>query len=247
MNLKAVVTAGGRVDGEFARVIGTPVKALAPMNGTTMLSRTLSVLREAGIGQIAVIGGDEVRAACAGAADKLLAEQQSGAENVRTALRAWDAAEALVYATSDMPFITAGAVRDFLNAAAPGAVALPLTEWPDFIARFPNPPEFGVRFGSEKVVNGGVFLIPPGGARAIEAFAVRFFDARKSVWSMARLAGPLILARFLTGSLRVSDVESRASAVLGIPARAVRSAAPELAFDVDELAEYNYAIEHSAR
>ncbi|HZZ65815.1 MAG TPA: NTP transferase domain-containing protein [Candidatus Baltobacteraceae bacterium] len=245
MNLNAVVTAGGRVDAEFAQIIGTPVKALAHINGTTMLSRTIAALRETGIERIAVIGGQDVRDACADTVDNVLAEFPTGVENIRAALHAWDSAVPLLYATSDMPFITASAVGDFVNAAPPDTVALPLTEWPDFAARFPGSPPFGVRVGSEKIVNGGLFMIPKGAVSTIEAFALRFFDARKSLWRMAALAGPTILTRFLTGSLSVAHVESRASRVLGIPARTVRHAPPELAYDIDVLAEYTYAVEYA--
>ena len=63
--VRAVVTAGGRVDGEYARLAGTTVKALAMVRGVSMLDRILDALRGAGATHIAVVGGAEVRAACA--------------------------------------------------------------------------------------------------------------------------------------------------------------------------------------
>ncbi len=244
MSYHAVITAGGRVDAEFASALGTPVKALAPFGGTTFLHITIEALRGAGIDRIAVVGGAQVRAACEDCVEKVVEESAGGAENLRRALRAWDSNAPLLYLTSDMPFVTARAIRLFLDAVPAETLALPLTEYADFIARFPGAPPFGVTLGGERVVNGGAFAIPPGAHERIERFATRFFDARKNVWRMARLTGPALLIRFALRRLRVSQLEAHAHRLLGISAAAVRGAPPELAYDVDTLAEYRYAAGH---
>ncbi len=245
MSYLAVITAGGRVDDAFAEVLGTPVKALAPFAGSTFLHRTIAALREAGVERVAVVGGDEVRRACADAVERVIPESADGAENLRLALHAWNGEAPLLYATSDMPFITGAAVRSFLNATEPGTLALPLTEWQDFERRFPHAPPFGITLAGEKVVNGGVFAIPADAATRIEAFAKRFFDARKSPLRMARLTGPTLLLQFLFKRLSVAKLQEHAERLLDIPARAVRYAPAELAYDVDILEEYRYAIDRA--
>lgn len=239
----AVITAGGRVDAEFAQTIGTPVKALARIGGKTFLQLTIDALRAVGIERIAVVGGTEVRAACTGAVERVIDESADGAENLRRALHAWDESTPLLYLTSDMPFINADALRAFIARVPEGTLALPLTEWDDFARRFPGAPPFGVTLAREKVVNGGAFAIPAGAQARVERFATRFFDARKSVWRMARLTGPLLLLQFALRRLSVARLESHAQRLLGVPACAVRGAPPELAYDVDILAEYRYAID----
>jgi CTP:molybdopterin cytidylyltransferase MocA len=246
MEYAAVVTAGGRVHGEFARNIGTEVKALALISGATLLSRTLDALRGIGVERVAVVGGSEVRAACDSSV-RFIDEDQSGSQNLLRALHAWDAQTPLLYLTSDMPFITADALRAFLDRVPPGTLSLPLTEWTQFSARFPGAPPFGITLAGEKVVNGGAFVIPCGAAAAIEAFAVRFFDARKSVWSMARLTGPMLLLRFVFRRLGIAELEAQAQRLLHVQAKAVRSAPPELAYDVDTFEEYRYACSITAR
>jgi GTP:adenosylcobinamide-phosphate guanylyltransferase len=241
----AVITAGGRVDGEFARAIGTPVKALAPLGGSTFLHRTIAALRGIGVERIAVVGGDEVRAACSATVERVIGEHSSGAENLRRALHAWDQDTSLLYLTSDMPFIDAASLRAFLDAAPPQTIALPLTEWPDFTRRFPAAPPFGITLCGERVVNGGAFLIPAHAHARIESFAMRFFDARKSPLAMARLTGPALLLQFVFKRLSIAKLEQHATRLLGVPARAVRGAPPELAYDVDVLEEYRYAVAHA--
>lgn len=243
--MKAVITAGGRIDGEFAEAAGTRVKALAPVRGRTMLERMIESLRSAGAGRIAVVGGDEVRAACGARIERFIDESVSGSVNLLRALQAWpDDGETLLYATSDLPYVTPEAIGEFVSRAAPGSLALALAESPDFRRRFPGAPPYGIRLGGECVVNGGVFVLPPGSAAPLATIAARFFDARKRPWQMASLVSPIVLLRFLLRRLSVADLEALAERVLHMPARAVRNCAPELAYDVDLPAEYAYACAH---
>lgn len=241
----AVITAGGRVEGEFARVLGTPVKALAPFRGKTLVQLAVEALRGAGIDRIAVVGGAEVRSACHDAVERVIDESADGSENLRRALHAWDTGSPLLYLTSDMPFITPQSLQAFISQVPQRTLSLPLTECNDFMQRFPDSPPYGITLAGEKVVNGGAFVIPAGAHERIERFAAQFFDARKSVWRMARLAGPVLLLQFAMRRLGVGQLESHAQRLLGIPARAVRSAPAELAYDVDVLEEYRYAVAHA--
>jgi CTP:molybdopterin cytidylyltransferase MocA len=245
MSYAAVITAGGRVDGEFARTIGTQVKALAPIRGTTLLAAAITALRENGVNRIAVVGGAEVRRSCASSVERVIEESADGAENVRRALQAWNGVGSLLYLTSDMPYITGAALRGFIESVPQGTLALPLTEWDAFERRFPGAPPFGVTLSAEKVVNGGAFVIPGAACARVERLATTFFDARKSVWRMARLAGPALLVRFAMRRLTIAALETRGRKLLEVPALGVRGAPPELAYDVDTVEEYRYAAAHA--
>lgn len=239
--MNAVITAGGRVEGEFARTIGQSVKALAPCRGATLLDLAIRAAREAGANRVAVVGGGEVR--CVVAPDvRVIDEHASGSENLRRALHAWDDDAPLLYLTSDLPFITGNALRAFIEASPANTIALPLTEWDEFTRRFPDAPPFGITLAGEKVVNGGAFVLPAGSCGTVEAFATRFFEARKSPLRMAKLTGVSLLLKFLLRRLSVGALEAQAGRLLGIPAKAVRNSPAELAYDVDVLEEYTYAI-----
>jgi GTP:adenosylcobinamide-phosphate guanylyltransferase len=245
---KAVVTAGGRIDGEFAAEAGTVVKALVRVRGETMLDAVLGALRGAGVGRIAVIGGAEVRAACARTVDRFVEEGESGAENVRRALGAWsdDDGEPLLYATSDMPYVTAQAVADFVVRVPTESVAVALAEHLDFATRFPDAPSsFGITLAGERVVNGGLFSVPAGSCARVARIATAFFDARKQPWKMATLVSPIAIVRFVFGRLSVERLEAAAQKTLGTAAAAVRNCAPELAYDADTIDDYRYAIAHA--
>lgn len=234
------------MDGEFASLIGTPVKALAEIRERTMLEAAVDAARGCGATWVGVVGGAEIRAwTKASMLDAIVDEAPTGAENVMGALDAWDDAEPLLYLTSDMPYITAGALRTFVERVPPGTVSMAVTEEDDFLRRFPNPPAHGVRLNGEIVTNGGAFLLPAGSRAAVRALAVRFFDARKSVWQMAALLGFPLLLRFAVRRLSVGDLEAHAHKLLGVRATAARGCAPELAYDIDTIDEYRYAIAHA--
>jgi GTP:adenosylcobinamide-phosphate guanylyltransferase len=241
--MNAVITAGARVDGEFARRIGTRVKALAAIGSRSMLSATIQAARGAGVTRLAVVGGAEVRAACVDDADAFIEESEDGAENISRALRAWSADMPLLYLTSDMPFVSANALREFIAGVPSGSLAIPLTDCAAFERRFPGAPAFGIEVGGERVVNGGAFWIPPNAAGKIDALAIKFFRARKSVARMAWLLGPRLCLRFALRRLTIAALESEAKRQLQFPARAIRGAPPELAYDVDTLEEYVYATQ----
>lgn len=240
--MKAVITAGGRINGAFAELAGTQVKALARVRDITMLQRMIDALRAAGVNRLAVVGGEEVRAACGARVERFVDESLSGSENLARALSAWPEDDMpLIYATSDLPYVDPDGVCDFLSKVVPGTLAVPLADFRRFAARFPGAPPFGITLARERVVNGGLFSIPPASSEKLAAIARRFFDARKRPWQMASFVGPVTLFRFLCGRLSIAGLETIATQVLGAPGSAVRNCAPELAFDVDEFVEYRYA------
>lgn len=244
--MKAVVTTGGRVDGEYARQGGTAVKALAPVRGVTMLDRILDALRGAGASRIAVVGGSEVRAACAARVERFVDEGITGEQNVALGLHAWDDDdEPLLYATSDLPYVTPASLDGFVRYVPAGAIGMPLVEHAAFTARWPQAPPAGITLAGERVINGGVFVLPPGSRDRIAGLAATFFSARKAPWRMASIIGVVPLLRLAAGRLSVAAVEREASRVAGLPCVAVRGCAPELAFDADTVAEYRYACEHA--
>jgi len=206
-----------------------------------MLARVLGALRGAGVDRVAVVGGSEVRAACADV-ERFVPESSSGSQNVLRALEAWADCDApMIYATSDMPYVTAEAVADFAGRAPQDAIAVALADYADFATRFPGAPPFGITLAGERVVNGGIFRIPAGARAGVARLAGEFFNARKRPWRMAGMVGPGALLRFAFHRLSVEDLEGVALRLLGVRSTAIRRCAPELGYDADTAAEYAYA------
>ena len=241
----AVITAGGRVDGRFAETIGTEVKALARVAGKAMVDAAIESARGAGAERIAVVGGDEILAHCGARVDEIIGEDVRGRENLRRAIcSAVD--RPLLLMSSDMPFISAETLRAFAERARTADVALPLASESAYEAAYPGAPSHVTAIGSERVANGNVVFFAPGVGERVLPIAQRLFDARKSLWRMATMLGPALLARYALGRLRIEHVERHAARMLGVRACAVRDCSPALCFDIDTWDDYRYALERSA-
>ena len=252
--IDAIIPAGGRIDADFARQAGAEVKALIAFNGRTILERTIMALRESGcVRRIVVIGPPEVEGA-AHHADQVLAEGESGPENIFRGLE-WLRLNSgqnsklgrVLIVTSDLPFVTPEAVADFVRSCSPEAqVCVPILKREEFEAKFPDLRGEYVRLrdgewtaGCAFVVDGGLLLSR---REAIEAV----FEARKSQWAMARLLGAPFIALWLSRRLETRHIQKRCEAVLRCRGQILLSSAPELAFDIDGPEEFGYAAERLA-
>jgi GTP:adenosylcobinamide-phosphate guanylyltransferase len=242
--LRAVITAGGTVEGAFAQTIGTPVKALAPIAGRTLLDVALDACAAAAVSGVAVVGGEAVRAHLRGRDVRVIDAAESGETNVLRALCAWPN-ESFLYLTSDLPFAEGGAIRDLVARSGGAALTMGLCSAQAYAQRFPGAPPFGVTLRGERVVNACAFVVSPAAVAALGAFATRFFAARKSLVAMALLLGPAMCLRFALRRLGVAELEAYARRRLGIAVAAVRDCDPGLCYDVDSLAEYAYACARS--
>src|SRR5580658_5970061 len=94
----------------------------------------------------------------------------------------------------------------------------------------------------ESYTSGGAFLMEPQALRRAMPMIDRLFANRKSKIGMARLLGPALLFKYLSKTITIDDVERKALSLLGIKGKALRDAPPELAYDIDDLEDYEYAV-----
>ena len=136
--------------------------------------------------------------------ERFVDESPSGSENLLRALRAWpDDGEPLLYATSDLPYVTPrGDSRRSRRAFRRSARRCARGASPTFTRRFPDaPPSSASRSPANASSTAASSCFPHGSADKLAAIATRFFDARKRPWRMASLVSPLVLIRFLLQAL----------------------------------------------
>jgi GTP:adenosylcobinamide-phosphate guanylyltransferase len=239
--LYAVITAGGRAGAELSRACGSDVKALASLGGRRLIDPVIEAARACDVAGIAVVGPPAVAAYCGERVERMIPSVASGAENIVRALRSFPQAGRLVFLTSDLPFIDAAALHDFIVRSSQTALTMALAPAGAYEAAFPGAPSHSVTLGGERFANGSAFVIDRTAVAALERIAGRFFAARKSLPRLAALLGPVLCARFACRRLRISDIEGRAAKILRVSARAIVDAAPGLCYDVDDLADWRYA------
>jgi CTP:molybdopterin cytidylyltransferase MocA len=240
-NLCAVVTAGGLVPPEFAAVIKTDIKALAPLGSQRLIDPVIDAVRGSDVFGLAVVGPPAVRAYCGDRVDRFIDSAPSGVENIKRALRAFPDADRILFLTSDLPFIDAAGIVGFVGASIGYGMTMALAPASAYSDRFPGSPPHFVSFGKTSYANGSAFLIDQHAVSALERVAGSFFSARKSLPRLAILLGVALSLRFAFRTLRISDIERRAGKALGVSVRAIVSADPGLCFDIDEVADWLYA------
>lgn len=239
-----ILMAGGRISGEYAEAAGTTVKALAPLGGEPIVRKVARALREVpGLGRVCVVGPGEVRDAVEGLCE-WEPERESALGNFQAGLARLQPAEhsRVLLCGTDVPTLVSHALEDFLvRAPDEGDIWMPVVHREAFDTRYPEGRWVYVPLADGQFTAGSQFLVRPRAVLNNLPLIEELFARRKSQIAMAGRLGFPFLFKLLTRRLRVHELEARASALTGCRCRAVLNCHPELAFDIDNLAEWQYA------
>ena len=243
-----IIPAGGKINPAFARVAGTTNKALIRLEGTTVLANTLQCLRSLpGVNRIVVIGDDDVKQACGSLPTEVLPEQKTGPQNIFSGLR-WlqnchQPAEQVLIVTSDLPFLTPDVLANFISLCPKGQdFCVPLISKDSFEDCFPAAEATFVRLRDGTWTTGCAYLATPKGLFTGIEHIEKVFENRKSKLGLARMLGPKFVYGYLTHNLTVNDVEMKVKDLLKCAAVAIPGSPAELAFDIDYIDDYHYAL-----
>lgn len=236
--------AGGRISAEYAQAAGTEVKALAPLGGRPVLRSVAEVLsRTPGTKRLCVVGPEATGTVVADLAT-WQPETDSAYGNFLAGVRhlGLSGADRVLLCGTDVAALTPEAVQNFLDRAPADAdICMPVVHRDAFEARFPGGGWVYVPLADGRLTSGSQFIVRPQALLDNSRLVQQLFDARKSQVRMASTLGFGFLFKLLTRRLRVPDLEARASALTGCRCRAVLDCHPELALDIDNLAEWEYA------
>lgn len=252
-SIAALVLAGGKNGPEMQAVAqGAVCRAMIPLNDRPMLDYVLDALRggftAAGVtGRIIVVGDDVPPipgcAAMPGGAS-LVDSLLSGA----SALSPQETRMLIV--TADIPFLTAGAVADFLRqaeAVQPAEFVYPIVEAARCEKAFPGMKRTTLRIAEGTFTGGNLVMLDPAFLRRQEATLREAYARRKSIVGLANLLGAPMLLRLLGSRLapfllRVPHLEAAVGRALGgARARAVLSPFPEIGTDADRAEDIEIA------
>lgn len=249
----AIIPAGGTLPEAFAARVGVRNKTLIQIRGRTILSRTLEALQTSGdVRQTVLVGEEEVRNHPDAKVDVSLAAGGSAPANILTGLRHLskgdDRAERVLVVTSDLPYLTGAMLQDFIERCpADKDFCVPLITAQEYEARFPGSSSSYVKLTDGQWTIGGTYLVRTEAFERALPHIERAFEQRKSALGMVKLLGPAFAIRFLTKKLAVPAVLGKVESIIGASGFPVRGAAPELAYDVDDEIDYDYAKENLER
>jgi len=247
--LDVIIPAGGTIDDQFAKVVDTHSKALVRFEGKTVLETTIEALRVSGrVGRIVLIGSEEVRNHTdAGMADGLLAEGASGPENIFRGvdylLEEKDPPERVLICTCDLPFLTPKVVQQFVDSCPSNRdFCVPLISEYDYSEAYPQAKATFVTLRDGTYTTGCLYNANIKALQKALHHIDRLFMNRKSKVGMARVLGMRFVMLLLTKRLTIKDIEDKVMDLLGCTGAAIPASPPELAYDIDYLEDYHYAV-----
>jgi len=218
---------------------GEPCKALLQIKGRPMVSYVINALRESGrIGRLVLVGlsGEQLGMVTSELPLLFLPSHQEIVDNMLSAIEALSDVDWVLFCSSDIPLLTAEAVRDFLARceATQADLYYPIVRREVMEGRFPGSGRSFRQLVEGAFAGGDIYLVRPGVLRANADFARILTARRKSGWRLAKVLGPRIIFGFLTHRLRIAELEARVGKILHCTCKAIISPYAELAMDVDK-------------
>jgi GTP:adenosylcobinamide-phosphate guanylyltransferase len=235
VKVDAVVLAGG----EGAVIDPTVhVKGLVPIAGRPMVEWVVDALRASEtIGEIAlVIPSVDGLGSWVDNVDHVVISDASFIENAIAGCDVFRDKGHVLGATGDLPALTPAAINDYVERSlASGAeITYPLVRAEDMEAQFPGSQRTYVKVAGGPVTGGNMMLLGPDVVRRNRQIVQALFDTRKSPVAMARVIGIPFIFKYITGRLRVDDVEKKMGQLLGGPCAAIYTEHASIGADVDK-------------
>jgi GTP:adenosylcobinamide-phosphate guanylyltransferase len=244
--MTAIALAGGRLERDF-REAGYDVtnKAYLPLGGVLMLERVLTSLRgAASIGRIRCVtqpGAFDAAFGARGAAlcDEVVPPGDGLIESMLAGMAGLPEDRLVLVVATDIPMVRSSDVDAFVAHALtpPCDVAYGFVRREAHDARFPSVRHTWVRLREGTFCGGGISAIRAGAAPGLASALRRIVVARKSPLRLAAIFSAALLLRYVFGMLSIEDAERRADAITGFRCRGVACDEPELALNVDRLAD----------
>ncbi len=249
----AVILAGRRNTGALRQVSGAEWEALVPLAGRPMVAWVVEACLQAPSLQHVVLAGpdpgdagtvlararQEGRFSVVPPGDDLLGSVRQGLEGLKAAL---PGATGVLLVTGDVPLVDGAVLERFLAAIPAGAdVGYPIARRQNMERRFPGAARTYVRLRDGEFTGGNALYLRLAAAPQALRWAEALYAARKQPLKLAMMFGPAVLVRVATRRATVAELELRLGRLAGLRAHAVEVTDPELAMDVDKVADYRQA------
>lgn len=229
-------------------------KALYKINGKMMIEYVIDAVKMSSkVKKVIVIGPhDKLERHLSGKVDAVIDSRGTVMDSLAAGieyLNRGNTGENILICSCDMPFITTEAIDDFISRAERLDVDLcyPIVEKSLNLSKYPDMKRTYLKMKEGSFTGGNVFYMNPGILEKCFVLADRLVEARKNPLKMARILGFTFMIRLITGTLTISAVERKVHRLLGIKAKAVISAYPEIGQDIDKYSDLSAALNYLGR
>jgi len=208
-----------------------------------MISYVIEALRNTPRIKDIVVVGPDVLADILPSGVRLIQSGDSLTDNILRGAEALKGSPKVLLVTSDIPFIHREAVEDFLDRCAELQADLyyPIISKEANEQVFPGCVRTYVTLKEGTFTGGNMVLATPAVLSNSKALVQQVVVFRKKPWRLARLLGFSFFLKFFLKRLSLSELEKRASQLLGVRGVAVISPYPEIGTDVDKPSDLELA------
>ncbi|SDF22659.1 nucleotidyltransferase family protein [Sporomusa acidovorans] len=234
----AIILAGGENNADLNRYTSQPYEAMIDIGGKPMVEFVARALAASGhISRIFVAGPARELRKCTFPDNTIIVNSgQTIMETISLGMKALSHQNLTLVVTADIPLLTPTALDDFLNQCAgiEADVYYPVVTRSDHEQRFPGNKRTYVRLQEGTFTGGNIFLVNPRIVPQCVEIAERIIADRKNPFRLCCHLGWTFVVQFILGTLKLKQVESRVSEILGIKGAVIRSPYAELGIDVDK-------------
>jgi GTP:adenosylcobinamide-phosphate guanylyltransferase len=242
-----IMPAGGRIDDHFARVALTPFKALINVQDSMIGYKVIdAVLGSQRVGRTVLIASDEVKEKLGGRCTAVLKDTGDLTKNVKMGLQELksmgNVTNRVLIVTTDLPYLESKLIDQFLDLCPDVDLAVPLISKEEYLDRFPSATGTFAKLQDGEWTVGCAYLFKPDVFMKALPQIEQVVENRKSVTKLAKILGLGFLWKVMTRAISVPEVVSKVESVIGCKIAAVKGGPAELAFDVDDIPDYEYAL-----
>jgi GTP:adenosylcobinamide-phosphate guanylyltransferase len=238
--IPALILAGGKTPEKLQGVTSETERSFIPLCGKPIITHTVNNIRQSEFLSTITMIGNPARLKKEFPEDekKFFFMEDTGSllENLMLGLRSLENSRSVVVLTADIPLITSGILSStILECQKDDAECYyPIVAKSIMDKKFPGGKRTYVSLKEGHFTGGNVFLINPKAVLRNEKVFQRVIHDRKNPIKLAGLFGFYFIVGIMFGFLDIPNLEKKATQILGVTVKAVRSPNPEIAFDIDK-------------
>jgi molybdopterin-guanine dinucleotide biosynthesis protein A len=242
-----IILAAGRLEQEFAAHYNVESKAYIPLKGKMMVEHVLETLSAVALARkVLVVPGTTLPESLKHRIDHSATGGRTIVDSMKSGLLALPSpTKKVLILPCDIPLLSREALEDFLLACEKRDADLyySYVSREDSEKKYPGLRHTYARLRDGTFCGGSLFMLSPQIMARCEDLFTSITGARKNPLKIAQLLGASTIIKFLMRALSISDIEKKVSALLGARAIAIQSHHADMAFNVDDLAVLQAALE----
>lgn len=205
-----------------------------------------AVLGSERIGRTVLIASQEVKEKLGGRCTSVLNDTGDLVKNITMGLQELkslgNVSSRVLIVTTDLAYIETKVIDQFLDLCPDVDLAVPLISKEDFLDRFPSATATFAKLRDGEWTIGCAYLFKPDVFTKALPKIEQVVANRKSVPKLAGILGLGFLWKVMTRAISSTEVVAKVEAVIGCKIAAITDGPAELAFDVDDIPDYEYAL-----